>query len=70
MAIILKAYRRKEKWAWYILLVANTIGFGRGLAWEEATNLIPALVINVVMLLVTYVGLAISAKTIFTKDPA
>ena len=28
MAIILKAYRRREKWAWYVLLAGNTLGFG------------------------------------------
>ena len=67
MAIILKAYRRREKWAWYILLAGNTLGFGSALAWEAATNLIPALVINAIMLLVTYAGLAISAKAIFTQ---
>ena len=69
MAIILKAYRKREKWAWYILLAGNTLGFGSTLAWEAATNLIPALVINAIMLLVTYAGLAISAKAIFTKNP-
>lgn len=68
MAIILKAYRRREKWAWYVLLAGNTLGFGSVLAWEAATNLIPALVINAIMLLVTYVGLAISAKAIFAQD--
>ncbi len=32
MVIILKAYRRREKWAWYVLLAGNTLGFGSVLA--------------------------------------
>lgn len=69
MAIILRAYRRREKWAWYVLLAGNTLGFSSVIAWEAATNLIPALVINAIMLVVTYIGLAISAKAIFTNNP-
>lgn len=69
IAIILKAYRRREKWAWYVLLAGNTLGFSSVIAWEAATNLIPALVINAIMLVVTYIGLAISAKAIFTNNP-
>ena len=67
IAITLTAYRRGEKWSWYILLVGNTLGYGSGLVWEAATDLIPILVVYAIILLVAYVGLAISAKAILTK---
>ncbi len=67
IAITLMAYRRGEKWSWYILLVGNTLGFGSGLVWEAATDVIQTLVMFAIMLLVAYVGLANSAKAILTK---
>ena len=67
IAITLTAYRRGERWSWYILLVGNTLAFGSGLVWEAATDVIRPLVMYAIMLLVAYVGLAISAKAILTK---
>jgi len=67
IAITLTAYRRGEKWSWYVLLAGNTLGWGSGLAMEGITGVIPIVVVQAIILLIAYVGLAISAKAILTK---
>jgi len=67
IAITLTAYRRGEKWSWYVFLAGNTFGWGSGLAMEGITGVIPIVVVQAILLLIAYVGLAISAKTILTK---
>jgi len=67
IAITLTAYRRREKWSWYIFLVGNTLGWGSGLAMEGITGVIPIVIIEAIMLLIVYVGLGISAKAILIK---
>lgn len=68
IAITLTAYRRGEKWSWYVLLAGNTLGWGSGLAAEGITGVMSIVVVEAIILLVAYVGLAISAKAILTKD--
>jgi hypothetical protein len=67
IAITLTAYRRGEKWSWYVLLAGNTLGWGSGLAMEGITGVIPIVVVQAIILLIAYVGLAISAKAVLTK---
>lgn len=67
IAITLTAYRRGEKWSWYAFLAGNTLGWGSGLALEGTTGVMPIVAVEAIMLLVAYVGLAISAKAILTK---
>jgi len=67
IAITLTAYRRGEKWSWYVLLAGNTLGWGSGLAMEGSTGVIPIVVVQAIILLIAYVGLAISAKAVLTK---
>lgn len=67
IAITLTAYRRGEKWSWYVFLAGNTLGWGSGLAMEGITGVIPVVMIEAIVLLIAYVGLAISAKAILTK---
>ncbi len=67
MAITLTAYKRGEKWSWYVFLAGNTLGWGSGLAMEGITGVIPVAIIVAIMLLIAYVGLAISAKAILIK---
>jgi hypothetical protein len=67
IAITLTAYRRGENWSWYVFLSGNTLGWGSGLAMEGITGITPVVMIEAIVLLITYVGLAISAKAILTK---
>ena len=64
IAITLTGYRRGEKWAWYILLAGNTLGWGSGLVWVGTIGTVLGIVVYAVILLVAYVGLAISAGSI------
>ena len=67
IAITLTAYRRGEKWAWWVFLAGNTLGWGSGLALEGTTGVMPIVAVQAIILLVAYVGLAIAAKAILTK---
>ena len=61
IAITVTAYRRGEKWSWYILLFVYTLNVGSGILWEASTNCLVPLVMYAIILIVAYVGLAISA---------
>ncbi len=67
IAVTLTAYRRSEKWSWYVFLVGNTLGWGSGLALEGITGVIPVVVVEAIALAVAYVGLAVSAKAILMR---
>ena len=67
IAITLTAYRRGEKWSWYVFLAGNTLGWGSGLAMEGITCVMPVVIIEAIILLIAYVGLAISARAILIK---
>jgi len=67
IAITLTAYRRGEKWSWYVFLAGNTLGWGSGLAMEGITGVMPVVIIEAIILLIAYVGLAISARAILIK---
>lgn len=66
IAITLTAYRRGEKWSWYVLLAGNTLGWGSCLTWQLTAGAMPVAV-STIILLVAYVGLAISAKAILIR---
>ena len=70
-AVTLMSFRRGERWSWYALLIGNTLGWGYHtvslLFWAGE---IPNAMIGVVMLLITYIALAISAKDILSKKIA
>lgn len=67
VAITLTAYRRGEKWSWYVFLAGNTLGWGSGLALEGSTGVIVIAIVEGIILVVAYVGLVISAKAILRK---
>ncbi len=65
--ITLFAYRKGEKWAWYILLIANTIGWGGAFSANLLTGDMIVVTICIVFLVIAYVGLAIAGKAILKK---
>ena len=67
VVIDLTAYRRGEKWAWYAFLVSSTLAWGSGLALDAIQGLKANVVMEAIVILIVYVGLAISAKTMLTK---
>ena len=67
IGITLTAYRKGEKWTWYVFLGGNTLGWGSGLALDAIQGLKANVIIEAIILLIVYVGLAISAKAMLTK---
>ena len=67
IAITLTAYRRGEKWSWWVFLAGNTLGWGSGLVLEGTTGVMPIVAVQAIILLIAYVGLAIAARAILTK---
>ena len=67
IATTLTAFRRLEKWSWYVFLIVNTIGYGTALISDIISGLIFMGIIEGVLFVAAYVGLMISAKAFFKK---
>ena len=67
IATTLTAFRRLEKWSWYVFLIVNTIGYGSALIGDGISGFIFLVIIEAVLLAAAYVGLMISAKAFFKK---
>ena len=65
--ITLFAYRNGEKWAWYLFLILNTIGWGGAISGNLYTGDMIVVTICIVFLVIAYVGLAIAGKAILKK---
>ena len=68
--ITLFAYRKGEKWAWYLLLIAHTIGWGGAISANLLTGDMVVVTVCIVFLVIAYVGLAIAGKAILKKVSA
>jgi hypothetical protein len=56
------AFRRGERWAWWALLVGNTIAFGAAMTYDRTVNAIgPFELLEYVGLAVIYVALGVTA---------
>jgi hypothetical protein len=67
ITVTLTAYRRGEKWAWYLALAGNTLGFGGGIVITGILGDISTLIMDAVLLIVVFVALVLGAKTILKK---
>ena len=67
LAITLKSFRRGESWSWYALLIGVTLGMTFDTVAVYIMGLIPLVVVNIVVLLIAYIALGISAKDILGK---
>jgi uncharacterized membrane protein HdeD (DUF308 family) len=65
--VTLFAYRKREKWAWYLLLIVNTLAYGAATRSNVYTGDMAVVVICIVFLVIAYIGLAIGAKAILKK---
>jgi hypothetical protein len=65
--VTLFAYRKGEKWAWYLLLILHTIGWGGAIRSNLYTGDMVVVTICIVFLVIAYVGLAIAGKAILKK---
>lgn len=63
--VLFKAYRKVEKWAWYVMLGSSIIAWGNTLIGNIAYNNPVTITICVVGLSLTAIALIISAKAFF-----
>jgi hypothetical protein len=62
IAICLTAFRNGERWAWWTLLVSNTIAVGSAIVFDRVVNAIGMFeMLEYVGLAIVYIGLAITA---------
>ena len=69
-AITLTSFRRGERWSWYALLISSSLGMIPDIVAVYIMGLIPLVFIDIVVLLLVYIALGISAKDIFSKKIA
>lgn len=62
VAITLFAFRRGERWAWWTLLVSNTIAFGSAITFDRVVNAIGIFEMSEYLgIVIVYVALAVTA---------
>jgi hypothetical protein len=63
IAVAATAFRRGERWAWWVLLVGNTIAFGTAMTYDRIVGAIgPFEILEYVGLIGIWVALAFTAK--------
>ena len=67
ITITLTAYKRGEKWAWYLALAGNIVGFGSSIVITSIIGDISGIIMDTVLLVVVLVALGIGAKAILKK---
>jgi hypothetical protein len=68
--IILFAYRKGEKWAWYVSLIITTIGHMDSIVENINIGDIGIVIIDIIILVISYGALALAAKAILKKGSA
>jgi hypothetical protein len=66
-AITLKGFRMGERWSWYAILITVTLGMSFDSVAVYMMGELPVVAIDLIMLLITYIALGISAKDILSK---
>lgn len=62
LAITVTAFRRGETWAWWTLLVGNTIAYGSAMTYDQIVNAVgPFEMMEYLGLAIVYVALALTA---------
>jgi len=69
LLITLFAYRKGVRWAWYLLLISNTLAWGGPAVTNTPTGDMSVIMSVVIFLVIGYVGLAIGAKSVLKKSP-
>jgi hypothetical protein len=65
--IVLKPYRNAEKWAWWVSLAGNTLGWVTAVVVSVVIHQVPQAFAYAVLLAISYVGLGVGAKHFFKK---
>jgi hypothetical protein len=68
LLVTLFAYRKGEKWAWYLLLIINTLAWGAAIRSNIYTGDMAVMVVCIVFLVIGYIALAIGAKSVLKKS--
>jgi hypothetical protein len=66
-SITLTVYRKGEKWSWFLLLGTNTFGLGFAIFLDAYAGIINSVILEALLLIIVYVGLLISAKSILSQ---
>ena len=65
-AITLTAYKKGEKWSWIVIAICSTIGWICAAAFDVIMGVMPALLLEIIPLIVVFCSLIISAKPAFS----
>lgn len=67
LLITLLAYRKKERWAWFLILIGVTLTACAAVALNIPTRYMNVIVMSAVLTAIAYIGLAIGAKSMLKK---
>ena len=67
LAVTFMSFRKGERWSWYVLLIGSTLAWIFDTVAVLIMGIVPVAIGNVVMLLIDYAALGISAKDILSK---
>lgn len=67
ISITVTGFRKGQRWAWFALLIASTIGWVSDAVAVSIMGVPPLAIGNLLFLTLAYVALGISAKPIFSK---
>jgi len=71
ITVALTAFRRGDAWAWWTLLVGNTIAYPSAMAYDLSVGFIgPFEALEYVGLAIIYLGLVVTAPFMWAKRPA
>lgn len=66
--ILLSAYRKGEKWAWWAIFVVGLISWGYGLIMQIIEKDMMNLILHLVGIILLLVGVLLPLKTFFPKE--
>jgi len=71
VAIAVTAFRRGERWAWWTLLIANTVAYAAAMSYDRIVNAIgPFELTEYLGIAVVYVALAMTASPVLGRRSA
>jgi hypothetical protein len=70
IAVAVTAFRRGERWAWWALLVGNTVAYVSAMTYDQIVNAVgPFELTEYLGLAVIYGALAVMAPSAFARRP-
>ena len=65
--ILFAAFRKAEKWAWWVLLIVGVIVWGYGLVMNSIEGDMLNLILHVICAVIYFIGLLLPVKAFFAK---